>query len=456
MQAWLAAVRLSSVFERLLREWILRATPAPPGLPQLLGSEARPCSACGAVEDPSTAAAAAATPDVPLGDTGISSAPATNGTASPPAAAAAASAAALAATGEAAAPATVVCDFCDATYHLGCLRPPLAQVPRGDWFCPACVCPGTAGGGGGGWGQATGATLVRRPPEGGFGCRSRWSGTSAGGNKSGAAAARALANGAGGAAADGSSSGYAGGGGAAVVTAAAGVEPPLLCGSGSGGSLEKDGQARGGTVEGGSEVVGGMGEWGPSEGVPKALDWSLSRRARECFESEDNARVLHDALRILSRREGGWLPSPTGCWSPGEWVAVLTALVAMAMETHTLNHFFSDAEQRCENLRKKAVSGTKMSTRSFQASVMQTAVSMKVLGFIFVVVEDVRTLSVGVVIFYASQRIEGQSYVWNQYFCCPDEFWRAGSVKVKVLKSFLGTYSCMRRGAVIFQQRTGR
>lgn len=42
------------------------------------------------------------------------------------------------------------------------------------------------------------------------------------------------------------------------------------------------------------------------------------------------------------------------------------ALVAMAVETHTLNQFFGEAEQRCENLRKKAVSGAKMSARSFQ------------------------------------------------------------------------------------------
>lgn len=395
------------MFERLLREWILRATPAPPGLPQLLESEARPCSACGTVEDPSIAAAAAATPNVPLGDTGRNGT-ATNGNASPTATATAASA--LAATGEAAVPATVVCDFCDATYHLGCLRPPLAQVPRGEWFCPACVCPGTTAGGGG-WGQATGATLVRRPPEGGFGCRSRWSGTSSGGNNSGAAAAaRALANGAGGAAADGRSGGYAGGGGMSVGTTAAAataVEPPLLCGSGSGGSLETGGQARGGTAEGGSGVVGGMGEWGPSEGVPKALDWSLSRRARECLESEDNARVLHDALRILSRREGGWLPSPTGCWSPGEWVAVLAALVAMAVETHTLNHFFSDAEQRCENLRKKVVSGTKMSTRSFQASVMaHGGVDEGFGGHIFFLRMYVLCRSVWLFRLYASQRIE--------------------------------------------------
>ena len=32
----------------------------------------------------------------------------------------------------------VLCDGCDAGYHLYCLRPKLSQVPRGRWFCPAC------------------------------------------------------------------------------------------------------------------------------------------------------------------------------------------------------------------------------------------------------------------------------------------------------------------------------
>jgi len=32
----------------------------------------------------------------------------------------------------------LLCDRCDASYHLGCLSPPLADVPEGDWFCPKC------------------------------------------------------------------------------------------------------------------------------------------------------------------------------------------------------------------------------------------------------------------------------------------------------------------------------
>lgn len=332
-------------------EWILRTSPPPPRLAELLDSEARPCSACGIGYDPSPAA--------PQADGG-SEVGVPNGDACPPAAAAASAV-------EAAALATVVCDSCDATYHLDCLRPPLRQVPRGEWFCPACVCPGA-------WGPGAGMTLSRRPVTGGFGCGSRWSAPSSAGKGTPAAAIVDC---------DGDGGGDSGGGdgehgrieysqgtggeGAAEVRRRRGGnngdEPPLLCGSGSGGSLETDG---GGVEEG--LGMGGMGDWGPSAGVPKALDWSLSRRMRECLENEDQARVLHDALRILSRREGGWLPSQSACWSPGEWVAVLTALVAMVVETHTLNQFFSDAEQRCENLRKKAVSGAKMSARSFQAS----------------------------------------------------------------------------------------
>jgi len=33
----------------------------------------------------------------------------------------------------------LLCDRCDAEYHLYCLDPPLAEVPAGDWFCPTCV-----------------------------------------------------------------------------------------------------------------------------------------------------------------------------------------------------------------------------------------------------------------------------------------------------------------------------
>ena len=35
--------------------------------------------------------------------------------------------------------AMLLCDLCNAGYHLGCLRPPLASVPAGDWYCPACT-----------------------------------------------------------------------------------------------------------------------------------------------------------------------------------------------------------------------------------------------------------------------------------------------------------------------------
>ena len=332
------------MFERLLREWVLRTSPPPPRLASLLASEARPCSACGLGYDSAPAGG---------GDGGGSEGGLTSGNASPhpPAAAEV----------EGGGSATVVCDSCDATYHLRCLRPPLLQVPRAEWFCPECVCPD-------GGQAAAGVTLARSPLVGGFGIGSRWS--AAVRQQTGAPPRTALANGDGsGGTAEGEVSDRSGGeeGRSAAVGAKVGGEngePPLLCGSGNGGSLEtSDGDGDGGLG------MGGMGEWGPSAGVPKSLDWSLSRRARECLESEDQARVLHDALRILSRREGGWLPSPSACWSPGEWVAVLTALVAMVVETHTLNQFFSDAEQRCENLRKKVVSGAKMSTRSFQVGV---------------------------------------------------------------------------------------
>ncbi|CAH2036157.1 unnamed protein product, partial [Iphiclides podalirius] len=45
----------------------------------------------------------------------------------------------------------VLCDECDMGYHTGCLRPALARVPDGDWYCPRCardpasvVAPGAA------------------------------------------------------------------------------------------------------------------------------------------------------------------------------------------------------------------------------------------------------------------------------------------------------------------------
>ena len=32
----------------------------------------------------------------------------------------------------------LVCDGCDATFHLFCLQPPLSEIPHGDWRCPPC------------------------------------------------------------------------------------------------------------------------------------------------------------------------------------------------------------------------------------------------------------------------------------------------------------------------------
>lgn len=80
----------------------------------------------------------------------------------------------------------------------------------------------------------------------------------------------------------------------------------------------------------------------------------------------DELRVLHDALRILGRREGGWLPSPTEGWSPGEWTVVLAALVDVAGATETVHQFTAEAIQRRENLHRKAMAGAKLSARSFQ------------------------------------------------------------------------------------------
>lgn len=33
----------------------------------------------------------------------------------------------------------LLCDGCDAEYHIYCLVPPLEKVPKGNWFCPSCL-----------------------------------------------------------------------------------------------------------------------------------------------------------------------------------------------------------------------------------------------------------------------------------------------------------------------------
>ncbi|XP_048215436.1 PHD and RING finger domain-containing protein 1 isoform X3 [Perognathus longimembris pacificus] len=36
----------------------------------------------------------------------------------------------------------LLCDGCDAGYHMECLDPPLQEVPVDEWFCPECAAPG--------------------------------------------------------------------------------------------------------------------------------------------------------------------------------------------------------------------------------------------------------------------------------------------------------------------------
>jgi hypothetical protein len=38
----------------------------------------------------------------------------------------------------------ILCDQCDQGYHIGCVDPPLASVPEGEWSCPTCR-PGRSG-----------------------------------------------------------------------------------------------------------------------------------------------------------------------------------------------------------------------------------------------------------------------------------------------------------------------
>ena len=34
--------------------------------------------------------------------------------------------------------AILLCDGCDSEFHMHCLTPPLARIPKGDWFCVYC------------------------------------------------------------------------------------------------------------------------------------------------------------------------------------------------------------------------------------------------------------------------------------------------------------------------------
>ena len=55
----------------------------------------------------------------------------------------------------------VLCDRCDAGWHLDCLSPPLASVPEGEWLCPDCP-PARQGGAAGT--NPTGVNSSQRKP----------------------------------------------------------------------------------------------------------------------------------------------------------------------------------------------------------------------------------------------------------------------------------------------------
>ena len=38
----------------------------------------------------------------------------------------------------------LICDGCEAEYHMYCLRPKLTRVPAGDWYCPKCHRSGSS------------------------------------------------------------------------------------------------------------------------------------------------------------------------------------------------------------------------------------------------------------------------------------------------------------------------
>ena len=33
---------------------------------------------------------------------------------------------------------SVLCNGCNHCYHIYCMKPPLAGLPKGEWFCPSC------------------------------------------------------------------------------------------------------------------------------------------------------------------------------------------------------------------------------------------------------------------------------------------------------------------------------
>jgi hypothetical protein len=137
------------------------------------------------------------------------------------------------------------------------------------------------------------------------------------------------------------------------------VAPPLLSGSGLDGSLSL------GTRHEGDVGLGGLTSWGPFPGVPKCLDWSLNATLLRILTEEGEARTLHDALRLLSCRDGGFLPSSQNSWTPSERATVLLALTILVLRCEPMHHFLADAEAKCSQLRQKALSGARINHGSF-------------------------------------------------------------------------------------------
>ncbi len=180
----------------------------------------------------------------------------------------------------------VFCYTCEARHHLKCLTPPLETVPSDAWFCHLCQ-KGVLGGGTNAYGgQVRHNDLLGRP---------------------------------------------------------AGHPMELLCGSGQDGRLSR------GECEG-DVGMGGLTQWGVFSGIPRYLDWTLNAKVGRLLSVEGETRVLLDALRLLSSRDGGFLPSPSA-WTPGERVVVMLSLCYAGLRSQSLKQYLSTAEIRCNSLR---------------------------------------------------------------------------------------------------------
>ncbi len=183
---------------------------------------------------------------------------------------------------------SVFCYRCEARYHFQCLTPPLEVVPSSAWFCRLCK-KGVI------WGEANAAyggqvrhnDLLGRPP---------------------------------------------------------GHPMELLCGSGQDGRLSR------GECEG-DVGMGGLTQWGLFSGIPRYLDWTLNAKVGRLLSVEGETRVLLDALRLLSSRDGGFLPSPSA-WTPGERIVVILSLCHAGLRSQSLKEYLSKAEIRCNTLRR--------------------------------------------------------------------------------------------------------